>query len=94
MSGKGHSRYQAHIFICHGKSCSEKSNPHKRKAILKERIKELGLKGQVRVCNSSCFDLCDLSPNIMVYPKGTWYSEVGDEDFNVIMDEILKPHLP
>lgn len=86
-------RYKAHLFICSGKSCSkfEDSSPESCKKFFKEKIKEHGLKTQVRACNSSCLDLCDLAPNIVVYPEGVWYSGVKSSDWTEIFEEhILK----
>jgi (2Fe-2S) ferredoxin len=53
---------------------------------LKNAVKELGLKGKVRVARSGCLDLCEKGPNLFVYPEGEWRSGVGQQD----VPEILK----
>lgn len=83
------SRYRQHLFICAGKSCSAKADPEQAKQFFKERIKECGLKNEVRACTSSCLDLCDNGPNFVIYPEGIWYSGVKTEDW----EEIFRKHL-
>lgn len=80
-------RYRTHLFICQGKSCSQKLDAEKAKQFFKEKIKEHGLKGQVRACTSSCLDLCDNAPNIVVYPEATWYSHVTETDLQKILEK-------
>jgi NADP-reducing hydrogenase subunit HndC len=82
-------RYRAHLFICHGKSCSERGRPDEAKKYFKARIKEHGLKQEIRACTSSCLDLCDYGPNMVIYPEGTWYSGVKESDWQ----EIFESHL-
>jgi len=82
-------RYRQHLFICHGKSCSKNGDPEGAKHFFKEKIKEHGLKREVRACASSCLDLCDHGPNIVVYPEGAWYSHVQASDW----EEIFREHV-
>lgn len=84
-----HPRYRQHLFICHGKSCTEKGVPEEAKKFFKQKIKEHGLKSEVRACSCSCLDLCDFSPNLVVYPEGVWYSGVQASDWNEIFEEHL-----
>lgn len=53
---------------------------------LKNAVKELGLKKQVRVARSGCLDLCEKGPNLFLYPDGDWCSGVTEHD----VPEILK----
>lgn len=82
-------RYRHHLFICHGKSCTKNGSPEAAKAFFKEKIKEHGLQREIRACSSSCLDLCDHGPNMVVYPEGVWYSGVHAGDW----DEIFREHV-
>ena len=91
MSETSNKRYRHHLFICQGKSCAAKSDPDRAKKFFKEKIKEHGLKHELRACTSSCLDLCDDGPNIVVYPEGTWYTHVeGERDWSEIFERLVK----
>lgn len=47
---------------------------------LKKAVKDLGLKGKVRVARSGCLDLCEKGPNIFCWPEGEWLSGVEEAD--------------
>jgi (2Fe-2S) ferredoxin len=36
-----------------------------------------------------CFGACEMGPNIVLYPEGTWYTEVKPEDVEGIAGHIL-----
>ena len=57
----------------------------------KSRIKESGLAGQgkVRVNKAGCLDRCEKGPVCVVYPEGTWYTYIDEED----VDEIIDSHI-
>ena len=57
----------------------------------KQRVKELGLDGKdkVRINQAGCLDRCEEGPCIVVYPEGTWYTYVDEQD----IDEIVEEHL-
>lgn len=78
-------RYRTHLFVCSGKSCSKNGNPEEAKKFFKERIKDLGLKAEVRACTCSCIDYCDDSPNILIYPEGTVYKTTQEKDWELIL---------
>jgi (2Fe-2S) ferredoxin len=54
-------------------------------------VKELGLNGagQVRVNKAGCLDHCANGPVMVIYPQGTWYSMIDNED----VEEIIQSHL-
>jgi (2Fe-2S) ferredoxin len=82
-------RYRTQLFICSGKACSKESNPDEAKRFFKERIKDLGLKAEVRSCTCSCLDYCDDAPNMVVYPEGTILSKVKEKDWEDILKEYI-----
>ncbi len=55
----------------------------------KKRIKALGLAGPggVRVNSAGCLDRCEEGPVIVIYPEGTWYTYVDQEDIDELLDE-------
>src|SRR5689334_19418511 len=62
---------------------------------LKEEVKKRGLKGKVRVAKSGCMDLCEIGPNVMMFPspkegsEGILHSEVRAEDVPALIDKYL-----
>jgi (2Fe-2S) ferredoxin len=54
-------------------------------------VKEAGLAGpgQVRVNRAGCLDRCAGGPVAVVYPEAVWYTFVGLDD----IDEIVDAHL-
>jgi len=43
----------------------------------------------VRVNTSGCLDRCENGPVCVVYPQGTWYTYIDEED----IDEIIDRHI-
>ena len=90
------SRFQLHLFICNNKrtkddprsSCSLRGSDDLLD-YAKERIRELGLKGKVRVNKAGCLDACEYGPTMVVYPDDVWYSPKTKED----IEEIIKNHI-
>lgn len=92
------SYYQRHIFFCTNvrpegadrPSCGRCGSEAMR-LFAKQRVKELGLagKGGVRVNSAGCLDRCEEGPTAVVYPEGTWYTYVDEED----IEEIVTSHL-
>ena len=85
--------YACHILVCvndrHGesKSCGDGLGTA-LKDCLKEQVAARGWKGRVRVSQSGCLGLCARGPNAMIYPQGLWFSSVGREDCDRILDEV------
>lgn len=88
--------YQYHVFFCvnqraAGEACCNTHHAKEMQVYAKERIKELGLKGEgkVRVNSAGCLDRCGEGPCVVIYPEGVWYTYVDRED----IDEIIREHL-
>lgn len=88
--------YQYHVFFCTnqrdpGESCCADFNARAMRDYAKKRSKELGLArpGGVRVNLAGCLGRCEQGPVIAVYPEGTWYTYVDEED----IEEIITSHL-
>lgn len=90
--------YQRHVFFCCNqrdpsdpRGCCNAKGASRVRDYAKARVKELGLAGagKVRVNQAGCLDRCELGPVIVVYPEGTWYTYVDEQD----VDEIIREHL-
>jgi len=54
-----------------------------------EEIDDKDLSSDVMVTNTGCFGICDKGPVVVVYPEGTWYGNVTEDD----VEEIVASHL-
>ncbi len=80
--------YRSNVLVCGGTGCTS-SNSLKIVDRLKEQIKENGLENEVNVITTGCFGLCALGPIMVVYPEGSFYSMVKEEDIPEIVEEHL-----
>ena len=77
--------YKCHIFVCvksrsgDRKACGDGESAD-IKALLKDEISDRGWKGKVRVSESGCLGVCGVGPNVMIYPQGTWLTQVTPSD--------------
>ncbi|MBI4178195.1 (2Fe-2S) ferredoxin domain-containing protein [bacterium] len=94
-----HQPYEKLISVCTNfreeGSCCAKRGSKEIVESLKDHVKKSGLKGRVRVARSGCFGLCEMGPNIAVYPdggaRGTWYKGVRSEDVAFIIQTHVDP---
>ncbi len=82
-----------HIMICGGTGCTS-SGSVKLKDIFESEAERLGIGDQVKVVLTGCFGLCALGPIVIVYPEGTFYSQVQAEDVPEIVESHLKGGVP
>ena len=79
-----------HILICAGTGCVAA----KSKDIIDEfnvQLEKFGLENEAKAILTGCFGLCALGPIVVVYPEGSFYSEIKVEDVALIVEEhILK----
>ena len=80
--------YRSHVLVCGGTGCTS-SGSHKIIEALESEIKANGLETEVQVVKTGCFGLCALGPIMIVYPEGTFYSMVKEEDIPEIVSEHL-----
>jgi len=80
--------YRAHVLICGGTGCTSSGSPAIQKA-LEEQLKVNGLENEIKIVQTGCFGLCALGPIMIVYPEGTFYSRVTEEDVKEIVEEHL-----
>ena len=80
--------YRSHVLICGGTGCSSSNS----QMIIDEMEKEIaaaGLTDEVKVVKTGCFGLCALGPIMIIYPEGSFYSEVKPSDAHEIVQEHL-----
>lgn len=80
--------YRSQVLICGGTGCTS-SGSVKIDKRLQEEIDKNGLTDEVMVVRTGCFGLCALGPIMIVYPEGTFYSMVKEEDIAEIVSEHL-----
>lgn len=80
--------YRTHVLICGGTGCTSSGSARIRERLEKE-IEANGLSDEVCVVKTGCFGLCALGPIMIVYPEGTFYSMVQEEDIPEIVTEHL-----
>ena len=71
--------YRSHVLVCGGTGCTSSGSQAIINA-LESEIKKNGLETEVQVVKTGCFGLCALGPIMIVYPEGTFYSMVKEED--------------
>ncbi len=49
---------------------------------------------EVLVTGSTCLGPCEQGPTVVVYPDGTWYSQVKEDDVAKILDQHIKGGQP
>lgn len=80
--------YRSQVLICGGTGCTSSGSVKIAKR-LQEEIDKNGLTDEVMVVRTGCFGLCALGPIMIVYPEGTFYSMVKEEDIAEIVSEHL-----
>ncbi len=76
------------MLICRDGDCKKRGSKAVRKA-LKDELRAEGINRDVRVDSVDCLGHCKHGPNLVVYPGGTWYLGVIEQD----VPEIVQRHL-
>ena len=79
--------YRKQVLVCGGTGCTS-SGSKKVIAALEQALKENGIE-DVLVVRTGCFGLCSLGPIMIVYPEGSFYSQVTPDE----VPEIVSTHL-
>ena len=80
--------YRSHVLVCGGTGCTSSGSQRIIDRLEKE-IAANGLAEEVGVVKTGCFGLCALGPIMIVYPEGTFYSMVREDDIPEIVSEHL-----
>ena len=82
--------YRSHVLVCGGTGCTS-SGSQRIIDRLKKEIAANGLSEEVGVVKTGCFGLCALGPIMIVYPDGTFYSMVQEDDIpEIVAEHLLK----
>ena len=76
------------MLVCKGGDCKKRGSKDVR-AAFKSELRAAGMNGDVRVDCVDCLGLCKHGPNAVVYPHGTWYLGLVEDD----VPEIVERHL-
>ncbi|HQZ15624.1 MAG TPA: (2Fe-2S) ferredoxin domain-containing protein [Vicinamibacteria bacterium] len=90
-----------HLLICSNNrgpshprgSCGEKGG-EKLAGLMKDLIRESGLKDTVLVSRTGCLKHCSRGVTAAVYPENVWYQGVGEADLPEICESHLKAGTP
>lgn len=83
-----------HVFVC--TSCRingvQKGFCHQKGSVdlvqkFMEEVDDRGLSSDVLITNTGCFAICEKGPVVVVYPEGTWYGNVTEDDVERIVEE-------
>ena len=75
------------VLICGGAACIA-SHSHEIKSKLIEKINEKDLTNEINIVETGCMGPCELGPIMVVYPEGSFYIKIKEED----IDEIIESH--
>ena len=79
---------RSHVLICAGTGCTSSGSAKVKAALVKE-LEAKGLTEEIKIVSTGCFGLCALGPVMIIYPEGTFYSQVKAEDIPQIVEEHL-----
>jgi len=79
---------RSHVLICGGTGCTS-SGSMKLHDKLEAELNAKGLAEEVKIVMTGCFGLCALGPIMIIYPEGTFYSMVTEDDIPEIVEEHL-----
>jgi (2Fe-2S) ferredoxin len=81
------------VLVCKGGDCKKRGSKTVCGA-LKNELRVQGMNRDVRIDSVDCLGLCKHGPNLVVYPDGTWYLGVTEEDVPGMVEQHLKDGEP
>lgn len=79
--------YRGYVMVCSGPNCGIDSGRLAEE--FEVQIKMAGLRKEIQVIRGGCLGLCGSGPNVIVFPEGTIYSHVHNDDAARIVSEHL-----
>jgi (2Fe-2S) ferredoxin len=76
------------VLVCKDGDCKKRGSKAVRGA-LRDELRAEDMNRDVRVDSVGCLGLCKHGPNLVVYPGGTWYLGVLEQD----VPEVVQRHL-
>lgn len=81
-------RIRAHVLLCAGTGCVS-SGSKKVEAAFRQELAKKGLDKEVKIVETGCHGFCEMGPLVIIYPEGTFYVRVQEED----VAELVETHL-
>jgi NADP-reducing hydrogenase subunit HndC len=81
------------IFVCNAGRCGARGPVEEIYEHIRAKLEREGLTEEISLMWSNCMRLCDLGPNIMVFPDGEVYSRMTPEKTDAIVDALAKQKL-
>ena len=86
--------FKKHVFVCStGKTCP-KQGGEELVIEMKNLVRDLGLKNQIRVNKAGCMGQCGNGPMVVVYPEAVWYAGVQLCDAKELVENHLVEDRP
>ncbi|WP_432402272.1 NADH-quinone oxidoreductase subunit NuoF [Wukongibacter sp. M2B1] len=80
--------YRSHVLICGGTGCTSSGSLSIEEKFVAE-LEKHDLTNEVKLVKTGCFGLCEAGPIVIVYPEGSFYSQIKVEDVEKIVEEHL-----
>jgi len=82
-----------HIIVCvnerEGEECCLDVGGMELFMYIKTFVKDNGLSGRVWVTKARCLGFCNsIGVTAVIYPEGKWFTEIKEEDYEKILEEI------
>lgn len=79
--------YEKHVFVCtSGKTCPHKGDVEGFVTMMRDEVKNRGLKDKIRINKAGCLNWCDVAPVMVIYPETSWHTELTEESVKEILE--------
>ncbi|MCL1830099.1 MAG: NADH-quinone oxidoreductase subunit NuoF [Oscillospiraceae bacterium] len=80
--------FRSHVMICSGTGCKS-TGSEKVIDTFKKAVEAQGLSNEVNVVQTGCLGLCSVGPVAIIYPEGSCYCNLTEENVPLIVEEHL-----